>query len=250
MATNQKKWTSEEVEYLENSWGIIPLAKISKKLGRSNKAVSTKAGRLGLGKALDNTDHVTAKHIAKALGICAKTVVRWINDEELPAKHIALGKVRKNWLINIDDFWKWAENNQHLINLYKLEENILGKEPQWAKEKRKRDYRFRKREKKYSKAEDEEIIRNYGVIEAKEIAQALGRTPVSVRRRASRLNLDKKKIGIPWTEEEVIFMVKAKSRGQTYDEISIELGRTFSSVKNKYRDVIDKGLKACGYSGL
>lgn len=246
----QKKWTSQEVEFLEDSWGSIPLDKICKKLDRSSKAVCAKASRLGLGNMLDSIDCITAKHLGNSLGICSKTVVKWINEKGLKAKHTSLTGKRMNWLINVNDFWKWAEDNQDLINLYKLEENELGKEPQWVKEKRKRDYKFRRNEKRYSKADDEAIKRNYGVMEAKEIGQLIGRTSNSVRRRAARLGLDRKRIAITWTEKEVIYMVKAKARGQTYEEISIELGRSFGSIKNKYREFIDKGLKACGYSGL
>lgn len=38
-------------------------------------------------------------------------------------------------VINLDEFWKWAEKNRTIIDFSQLEENVLGKEPEWLKDK-------------------------------------------------------------------------------------------------------------------
>lgn len=53
----------------------------------------------------------------------------------------ALLKLRKKLnhaykVIKIDEFWDWAEKNKEVVRFNKLEENALGKEPKWVKEKR------------------------------------------------------------------------------------------------------------------
>ena len=39
---------------------------------------------------------------------------------------------RKFYMVNIDKFWKWAEENQDMIDIAKIEPLTLGKEPEWV----------------------------------------------------------------------------------------------------------------------
>lgn len=45
----RKWWTEEEINYLEEKWGNMPVKAIAKNLSRSVKSVKIKAARIGIG---------------------------------------------------------------------------------------------------------------------------------------------------------------------------------------------------------
>ncbi|MFA1819025.1 hypothetical protein ACDX78_02275 [Virgibacillus oceani] len=48
-----KKWSQEELDYLEDRWGVVSIKGIANKLGRSVNAVKLKAQRTGLDDAYE-----------------------------------------------------------------------------------------------------------------------------------------------------------------------------------------------------
>ena len=59
-------WTEEEIEYLEESWGVVRTSGIAKKLKRTVSAVQQKAIRLGLGAQIRSSVYITLVDISKA----------------------------------------------------------------------------------------------------------------------------------------------------------------------------------------
>ena len=53
MAKN-KPWTEDEIEYLSEAWGNVPVKRIAAHLGRSVNAINVKVYKYGLGSFLDN----------------------------------------------------------------------------------------------------------------------------------------------------------------------------------------------------
>lgn len=60
---SSRNWTEEELEYLMDSWGVISIESIAKKLNRTTHAVSLKAGRLGLGPFLESGEYLTLNRL-------------------------------------------------------------------------------------------------------------------------------------------------------------------------------------------
>ena len=63
--------------------------------------------------------------------------MRRLIDNGLPVKE---KKVRrcKFKVVDIEDFWKWAEQNKSLLNFSKMQPYCFGAEPDWVKVKRER----------------------------------------------------------------------------------------------------------------
>ena len=55
----RKKWTQEELDFLEEKWGVLSKKLIAKKLNRSLNSVIVKAVRLGLGGYINARDEIT-----------------------------------------------------------------------------------------------------------------------------------------------------------------------------------------------
>lgn len=59
----------------------------------------------------------------------------------IPAVLMSMHNNRPVMMIRIDDFWKWAEKHQDLLDFSNYELNMLGAEPSWVPVKRRRDFR-------------------------------------------------------------------------------------------------------------
>ncbi|MCC5422474.1 hypothetical protein [Clostridium botulinum] len=239
-------WTQEEEEYLQRRYGKTTLKRIAKKLGRSENAIEIKAGRLGLSSALEATGELTAAEIAKIFKIDAHVVVdKWIKDKGLKAQYKAVKFTRKFWRIKIEDFWKWAKDNKEIINFFKLERNILGKEPSWVDIERKKDFKEKpKRQHQFWNELEDRKLKNLwkSSKSIKEIAEILNRSSSSVRHRSKRLGLKPyKKVNIPWTDEEVNTIIKMKKDGALDREIAWELGRSTGNISWKRKELIKQG---------
>lgn len=62
-----KRWTPEELAYLQDSWGVYSIETIAKNLNRSINAVRLKAQRIGLGDPTLHFDGITVHQLSKAL---------------------------------------------------------------------------------------------------------------------------------------------------------------------------------------
>ena len=62
-----RTWSSEELSYLEEHWGIVSIVSIAKKLNRTENAIIVKAQRLGLGPALQSGDYITFNQLVQTL---------------------------------------------------------------------------------------------------------------------------------------------------------------------------------------
>lgn len=239
------RWTEEEIEYLCEYYGKTTIKVISKKLNRTERSIEMKAKRLGIA-ALTNTEKIAAQNLADAFNIDIHVVTdNWIKNKGLKAQYKSIKSDKKKfWRINIEEFWKWANKNRDIINFYKLEKNILGKEPKWVDEQRKIDFKRRpRREKiKWNNREDEVLKTFWKHRKAKEIAIMLNRSEASVLRRASRLGLERKNIVLPWQKIEIETLIEMKLDGALDKEIAWELGRDEGQVSWKRKELIKNGL--------
>ena len=138
-----KNWTPEEEAYLQDKWGTLSVSTIAKSLGRSIDAVIVRSQRLGLGSHLASDVRISVNQLMLALyqadtGSTGYTMHKLIR-EGLPVKTHKV-KTKSFRVIDIDEFWKWAEDHKEFLDFSKFEEYSLGKEPDWVKVKRKADF--------------------------------------------------------------------------------------------------------------
>lgn len=239
---NTSFWTDEEIDYIEKNFGLYPLKTLSKKLNRTQGAIKEKCSKLGITSALNNTGFLSTNDLAKALGLNRKTIWNFIKYKELPAKKQIVLNNGEYWRIKIEDFWSWLEKNEDLIDLSKLEKNILGKEPEWVDRKRKNDIRNKnRRNKTWSDFEINYLKANYKSKSSKEIAKVLNRSETSIQVKAQKLRLIKM-IGIRWKDVEIDTLIKMKKEGYTDVKIAEELGRSLASVDWKRKELLKNGV--------
>lgn len=75
---NDRRWTTEEEDYLELHLRKVSLKKIGAKLGRTPAAVKQHAYRLGISKCL--THGYTLSKLSVAVGYTRTKVERWVNN--------------------------------------------------------------------------------------------------------------------------------------------------------------------------
>lgn len=107
-----RKWTKEELDYLQDRWGVVSKQAIANKLGRSFNAVNCKAYRIGLEDALYHLDGITISALADTIGVEYQIVSNWANIYGLPIKTKVTSKTQAYKFINLKDWWKWAEKKQ------------------------------------------------------------------------------------------------------------------------------------------
>lgn len=237
----RKQWTPEEIEYLEERWGSVSVKAIAKNLGRTEGSVQIKAVRLGLGDPILSFDGITISVLAKELGLHYGIVKRWVKDYNLPV----LKKIFKSKLsvlvIRYDDFWKWAESYKQMIDFSRLEENSLGAEPEWVKDKRSVDVLSKKKTTKTAWTE-QEINTLKGMLNAycytyPEIAQRIGRSEAAIKRKILDLGLKARPVRlnnhIKYTEEEVKLLVSLYDKGYHIDTIAERLNKSALGLRGK-----------------
>lgn len=137
-----RKWTQEDKQYLEDNWGIISIGTLMEKLDRSKSAINGKVQEMKIGGFLKNGTYITWCQLLTALGYNCRgngyMMVSWVQNRGFPMHTKRVGN-NSFKIVYIDEFWRWAEKNIDLLNFSRFEENLLGKEPEWVKTKRKHD---------------------------------------------------------------------------------------------------------------
>lgn len=179
-------WSKEDIDYLEKKWGVLSIPALAKDLNRSVHSVRLKACRLRLGGFIDSSGYITVHELFSVLGIKGYSFyLGKYSNLGLPYKD---KKVKNNCfrVINIDDFWKWAESNKDNLDFKRFKEHSLGKEPSWVKEKRKEDIeKARGRSKKAWTKEEESLLMTLfkSGFSYKDISIKLSRSDSAIRKR-------------------------------------------------------------------
>lgn len=224
-----RKWTKEEDFFLKDTWGNYSYSVLSNRLKRSKSAIVARANKLGLGPLLMGGEYITFNQIRTVLGLCGGgyTFKDYVNKYNFPIKTKVVNKKRFR-IVYLDDFWKWAENNKTIVDFSRLEENALGKEPEWVKGKRKEDFkRFNlvPKKKDWSEAEDQKLIhllKKYKYTYT-DLTNILGRTSGSIQNRILYLGLMERPIEMKkakWTDEEIERLKELIINGDDYVRIT------------------------------
>lgn len=236
-----RPWTEAEVSFLADSWGVKSIPTIAKRLNRSIYAVKNKASRLKLGAFLESGEYITLNQLYAALGCSgsgtAYRKISWEKNRQLPVKTKKVLNCSFK-VIKIDDFWKWAEKNRHIINFSKMEENILGAEPQWVKEQRSMNCNDYKTD-PWTDYEDSKL--KYMLREFKytyiELSRMLNRSCGAIQRRIVDLGLRERPVKannhIKWQQTEVDMLNEYIKKGLDYKTMSIKLCKSDKAIRGK-----------------
>ena len=135
-----RKWTTEEEELLSDLWGDKPIEYIARVLNRTEISLVNRAFVLGLGSQIENNyDGLTIPEISNLFLVGTITILTsWVVlGLKIHTRKISNNKSYK--YVTINELFEFLERNQNIWDSRVLEKNILGKEPEWLQEKRKRD---------------------------------------------------------------------------------------------------------------
>ena len=238
-----KNWTKQEDEYLIEKWGTVSVKYIAQKLNRSVNAINYRKNRLGLGAFLENGEYITWNQLSLALGkgtVDGYKMISWVKNRDFPVHQ---KRVNENTfkVVYLEEWWKWAEKNRDLLDFSTFEENILGKEPEWVKEKRKHDV---EKKQKYimtpwTKAEDEKLRR----LVAKQqytyddLSKMLRRTNGAIQKRLCDLNIKDRPVKADnhtrWTEKEFEYLGEMIKAGYGYDLIAERIKKSSKACRGR-----------------
>lgn len=234
----RRKWTKDEEIYLSDNWGVESIELIAKKLKRTVFSIKVKATRMKLGAMIDNNlEIITISDISEMLDVSRDRIVNTWANLGLKLKQKKLTNKKSYYYVTLKDLIKFLEYNQNEWDSRNLDRHILGKEPDWLKEKRKRDkdenplwYRRWTKE-EIDKAED--LYKRGKSYE--EIGDIINRSTPMVANVLRNLGYSYT-MPIFWTGKELKFL-KDNYDKLTYEEISNILGRTTKAVSAKAEEL-------------
>lgn len=257
-----RRWTPEEDGRLRELWSSkARTSAIAQRLGRTTATVKQRAHRLKLGARIDAGERIG---IRKLIAIVTGTAMRGVNPY-LARKWIAMGlptitvraEKQRARATTIDDFWEWAKDNRESLDFSRFEENALGAEPGWVKEKRKIDRENRRTvPRRNSKWTDEEIQRMKWMIAHgatySELTRELRRPESAIVMKIHTMQTDRPKRSASrrWTEAETARMMELTAMGRSAEYCAAELDRSPGSINGKRRaiamanDQTQKGRRA------
>lgn len=225
-----RRWTEQEKTFLAENWGTYSLPYIAEALGRTETAIIREVNLLQLGPFLEGGDYVTLNTIRTAFSSGVETWIR----RGIPLKKRRM-KRRSFWVVNLEEFWAWAEKNTDVVNFAKLPKNTLGKEPDWVDRERSRRARSTKRmEWTLDEVQRLRSLVLTGKYSVEELARELRRSYGSVYAQLKILRLGyavkDRETKAPWTEEEDAALDAKIRQNKHNDEIDIP-GRGYAAIR-------------------
>ncbi len=233
-----RAWTLDEEKMLEENWGYMKLERLAKKMKRTVFALKVKAARMGLGSMLENnSDIVTVSDISELTSVSRDRIMNsWVNLG-LKLQQMRLTNSRTYYYVTWYDLLDFLEKNQNEWDSRNVDSYMLGTEPDWLRQKRKRDrledplwYRHWTDEEKQKVVELLKIGKTYD-----EIALLVRRSEGAVAGMLCSLGYSYR---LPqfWTGEELKFL-KDNYLTMTYQQIAKHLNRTTKAVSSKAEEL-------------
>ncbi len=241
------KWSEEDELYLQENWGIKSIPTIAKNLNRTVKAIKNRAQKLGLGGVLMSGDYITLNQLIIAVTGSAKSysykTKSWVENRGLP---VHTKRVNKNSfkVVYLDEFWEWAEKNRSFLDFSKMEPLVLGEEPEWVAEQRKKDFTAFALERKdpWTPLEDQRLLhlleqQLYGY---KELSEMLHRSAGAIQRRCQDLGTKLRPVKADnhgkdsvWTARDYHILASGIKNGDSYTRIGNAIGKSEKAVRGK-----------------
>lgn len=253
-ANAKQPWASADDAYLREHWGNrggIP--SIANAIGRSVEAVKIRAQKLGLGRYINGGVLVSFNVLYRIVigerinGGYQYTKDRW------QSLGLRFHSVRTNndvtCMVDVEEFWRWSKKHRDMLDFSRFEENALGKEPKWVKEKRRIDIENRRiQQPKKSPWSHEELELLRDMLEHgatyQELERALLRTSSAIRRKIYDLYLPKPRRSkqVEWTDEDMRTLVRMINQGYSQDYCARQMNRSCQAVRGRVEQLRARGL--------
>ena len=230
----RRKWTIEEEIMLSDLWGTKPIEYIAKKMKRTTTSLQIRAKHLGLGPMIrNNYDLITISDMEDLLNVDRNRIInRWVKLG-LKLKKKKLTQNFYLYTITWKDLMDFLENNQNEWDSRKVEKNMLGPEPEWLQEKRKRD--IKENPLWYRLWTNEEILQTEILFKNGKTYQEIG---IIMNRSTNAIGILLRNMGYSspfpqyWQDDELEYL-KENYPNMSIKEIAKELGRTEKAVSAK-----------------
>ena len=239
-----RNWTDEDKAYLAENWGSMTVPGLCKTLNRSATAIKIMVQRLGLPPFLDAGEYITLNQLVIAVTGSAHSyshhVKCWGEKRGLPIRNKRVEQ--KTWrVVYLDEFWEWAEVNKSFIDFSKMEPLVLGEEPDWVAEQRRKDYHAAALQRKdpWLPEEDSRLMHllkkhQYGFAE---LSKMLRRSAGAIQRRITDLGLKERPVKAcnrnKWTTTDCQALADGIRAGDSYALIGDIVGRSEKAVRGK-----------------
>jgi hypothetical protein len=242
-----RRWTKDEEEYLTDNWGHISVPSLCKKLNRTKSAIMIRVQKLGLPPFLESGEYITLNQLIAAVtgtptGYTYK-IKSWVENRGLPVHNKRNNQC--TWrVVYIDEFWKWAEKNKAFLDFSKMEPMILGKEPKWVAEQRRKDIisKANYRKDPWTPQEDANLKRllkqfKYGYAQ---LSKMLGRSAGAIQRRICDLKLKERPVKADnhrsWEAQHFQILADMIRDGYSYGAIGEVLGKSEKAIRGRVFD--------------
>lgn len=248
LGLSKRNWTEEEIEFLTEAWGNKSVPLIASHLNRSVEAVKQKARGLNLGSFLEAGErYVTLNFLLNSIGYTGGknyAKISFVKNRGLPF-HKKKVHMNKFDVVYLDEWWKWAEENQSFLDFSKFEKFALGPEPEWVGKKRKRDIQKKTNytNKPWTEIEDK-LLRRY-LSEEKysvdQISKMLGRTAGAIQKRRNDLGIKQSPVKaenhVKWTDAKWAMLADMINSGYDYELMSDRLGKSSKAIRGRVFDM-------------
>jgi len=243
----RRRWSEEEIQYLQENWGSVSVKHICKKLDRTEASIHVMQKKMKLGAFLDGGEYITLNKLLTAVtgtetAYSYKTI-SWVKNRGLPV-HIKRISEKRVKVVYIDEFWRWAENNRSFIDFSKMEPLALGKEPEWVKEQRRKDFQAFAIQRKdpWTPNEDDRLRlllkqHKYGYAE---LSDMLHRSAGAIQRRCTDLKIKERPVKADnhsqestWTDADYEILADGIRSGDSYTMIGKALGKSEKAIRGK-----------------
>lgn len=192
--TKRRYWTDEEVNYLLDNYGIVSMQRLMDVLNRSETAIRLKYyDMFGTYDFHSSSGTLTARQVAKVLGVSDSTLCIWIKNLNFPAAQKMRTRNKKDaryeYYIEPKKAWDWVKKNKERINFAHVKRKDMLPEPDWLDDEiKKAQQNFLKRPTAWTEREDEIAfsLMKMGV-NYREIAKHLNRPEKGTQRRLTFL---------------------------------------------------------------
>lgn len=240
-----KNWTKEEIDYLVDAWGRVCIKTIAKNLNKSVNAIKLKASRLELGDFILASDKISFNALFNAIYERSTDSYRknsWLKNGFPMQKQKIIDKYV--CMVDIDEFWSWAEKHKELVDFSRLGKEVLDAEPEWVDNKRKQDQlkKVNFTKEPWSKLDDEKLIfyLNQYKYSYQELSKLLHRTCGAIQRRVCDLGLKQRPVKAnnhnPWSKEDFILLGEMIKNNLSYESMSEVIGRSSKAIRGRVFD--------------
>lgn len=186
-----RPWTAEDRDYLRRYYGRVALVTVARRLHRDEESVVQQAHKMRLGAVYGSSEDIPLADFIRATGISRDRILGTLVPRHgFPLARRCYGLKRKYYFVDFELILPWMRSHQDLFDASRVEDGFFVPEPDWLREKRRRDrddnsyLSWDVRRSYWSEREVATAWMLYGLGRSvEEIAERVGRSPGAVAAR-------------------------------------------------------------------